>query len=168
MNKYFFITLIFFFSLIGCSKNNDEKTIVLSCKGLSTSIYTPNNEPTEETTPKEENPTLTVEYVSNTNPTNSIKDKNVWIISSDLPNFYFFTRNEKTDSYFQLDNVVVEDNFIKSNSWYSSKDLDSSKKLVINRITGEITKEERRFVPEYRSPIISTYKGICQKGTNKF
>ena len=168
MNKYFFTTLIFFFSLIGCSKNNDEKTIVLSCKGLSTSRYTPNNEPTKETPPKEENPTLTVEYVSNFNSTNPNKEEYVWIISSDLPDFYFFTRKRETGNDIEIGSVKVEDNFIKSDSSYKFGEIKSQTKLIINRISGEMIKEEIKVIPEYTSPIVSTYKGICQKGTKKF
>ncbi|SMC74219.1 hypothetical protein [Polynucleobacter kasalickyi] len=163
MKKFFYVLPICLFILTGCNKNAETK-IVFMCKGLLSSSHTQNNGTTLETPLKEINPTLTVSYipVSTTNELN--KKSDVWLIESDNPDFTFVTNNHRSENVVEHMSVVVDEKSIRVNSSYLTQGHDKTVKLLINRSSGEIVKEEVNFVPEYTNPQVSSYKGICEKG----
>ena len=59
--------------------------------------------------------------------------------------------------------VVVDEKNIRVNGSHITKGHDKTVKVLINRASGEITKQEINFLPEYTNPQISEYKGICIK-----
>ncbi len=165
MKKFFYVLPICLFIFSGCNKNSETK-IVFTCKGLLSFAHTPNNGTTLETPPKEINPTLTVSYipVSTTNEPN--KKSDVWLIESDHPDFTFVTNNHRSENGVEHMSVVVDEKHIRVNGSYLTQGHDKTVKLLINRSSGEIVKEEVNFVPEFVNPQTSKYKGVCEKGPN--
>ena len=149
--------------LVGCNANIDKEKISLSCKGLLTSVLTQNDGTTVESTPKEVNPSMTVTYVPVSNSKDSSQYSDVWLIESDHPDFSFITNNQRSENDVKHMSVVVDEKNIRVNGSHLTKGHDKTVKVLINRASGEITKQEINFLPEYTNPQISEYKGICTK-----
>ncbi len=149
--------------LVGCNANIDKEKISLSCKGLLTSVLTQNDGTTVESTPKEVNPSMTVTYVPVSNSKDSSQYSDVWLIESDHPDFSFITNNQRSENDVKHMSVVVDEKNIRVNGSHLTKGHDKTVKVLINRASGEITKQEINFLPEYINPQISEYKGICIK-----
>ncbi len=149
--------------LVGCNANIDKEKISLSCKGLLTSVLTQNDGTTVESTPKEVNPSMTVTYVPVSNSKDSSQYSDVWLIESDHPDFSFITNNQRSENDVKHMSVVVDEKNIRVNGSHLTKGHDKTVKVLINRASGEITKQEINFLPEYTNPQISEYKGICIK-----
>ncbi len=149
--------------LVGCNANIDKEKISLSCKGLLTSVLTQNDGTTVESTPKEVNPSMTVTYVPVSNSKDSSQYSDVWLIESDNPDFSFITNNQRSENDVKHMSVVVDEKNIRVNGSHLTKGHDKTVKVLINRASGEITKQEINFLPEYTNPQISEYKGICIK-----
>ncbi len=149
--------------LVGCNANIDKEKISLSCKGLLTSVLTQNDGTTVESTPKEVNPSMTVTYVPVSNSKDSSQYSDVWLIESDNPDFSFITNNQRSENDVKHMSVVVDEKNIRVNGSHLTKGHDKTVKVLINRASGEITKQEINFLPEYTNPQISEYKGICTK-----
>jgi len=150
-------------SLVGCSKNIEKEKISLSCKGLLTSALTRNDGSTVESAPKELNPSMTITYVPVSNSKDSSQYSDVWLIESDNPDFSFITNNQRSENDVKHMSVVVDEKNIRVNGSHLTKGHDKTVKVLINRASGEITKQEINFLPEYTNPQISEYKGICIK-----
>jgi len=150
-------------SLVGCSKNIEKEKISLSCKGLLTSVLTQNDGSTVESVPKELNPSMTITYVPVSNSKDSSQYSDVWLIESDNPDFSFITNNQRSENDVKHMSVVVDEKNIRVNGSHLTKGHDKTVKVLINRASGEITKQEINFLPEYTNPQISEYKGICIK-----
>jgi hypothetical protein len=60
--------------------------------------------------------------------------------------------------------VVVDEKHIRVNGSFLTQGRDKTVKLLINRSSGEIVKEEVNFLPEFVNPQTSSYKGVCEKG----
>lgn len=163
MKKFFYVLPICLFILTGCNKN-PEKKIVFTCKGLLSSAHTQNNGTTTETPPQEINPTLTVSYIPVSTTNESNKKSDVWLIESDNPDFSFVTKNHRDETGVEHMSVVVDEKHIRVNGSYLTQGHDKTVKLLINRSSGEIVKEEVNFVPEFVNPQVSKYQGICEKG----
>jgi hypothetical protein len=149
-------------SLVGCSKNIEKEKISLSCKGLLTSVLTQNDGSNVESAPKELNPLMTITYVPVSNSKDSSQYSDVWLIESDNPDFSFITNNQRSENDVKHMSVVVDEKNIRVNGSHLTKGHDKTVKVLINRASGEITKQEINFIPEYTNPQISEYKGICQ------
>ena len=156
------IALMVLVSLLGCSKNIGKEKITLSCKGLLSSVVTQNDGTVVESAPKEVNVTLTITYipVSKSNDTSQYSD--VWFIESDNPDFAFVTYNHRSEDDVKHMSVVVDQKNIRVNGSHLTKGYDKTVKVLINRASGEISKQEVNFIPDYTHPQISDYKGICQ------
>jgi hypothetical protein len=150
-------------SLVGCSKNIEKEKISLSCKGLLTSVLTQNDGSNVESAPKELNPLMTITYVPVSNSKDSSQYSDVWLIESDNPDFSFITNNQRSENDVKHMSVVVDEKNIRVNGSHLTKGHDKTVKVLINRASGEITKQEIKFIPEYTNPQISEYKGICIK-----
>ena len=150
-------------SLVGCNANIEKEKISLSCKGLLTSVLTQNDGTTVESPPKEVNPSMTVTYVPVSNSKDSSQYSDVWLIESDNPDFSFITNNQRSENDVKHMSVVVDEKNIRVNGSHLTKGHDKTVKVLINRASGEITKQEINFLPEYTNPQISEYKGICIK-----
>jgi hypothetical protein len=155
------IALMALVALLGCSKNI-EKKISLSCKGLLSAVVTQNDGTVVESAPKEVNATMTITYipVSKSNDTSQYSD--VWLIESDNPDFAFVTYNHRSEDDVKHMSVVVDQKNIRVNGSHLTKGYDKTVKVLINRASGEISKQEVNFIPDYTHPQISDYKGICQ------
>ena len=149
--------------LVGCNANIDKEKISLSCKGLLTSVLTQNDGTTVESTPKEVNPSMTVTYVPVSNSKDSSQYSDVWLIESDNPDFSFITNNQRSENDVKHMSVVVDEKNIRVKGSHLTKGHDKTVKVLNNRASGEITKQEINFLPEYTNPQISEYKGICTK-----
>jgi len=148
--------------LVGCNANIEKEKISLSCKGLLTSVLTQNDGTTVESAPKEVNPSMTVTYVPVSNSKDSSQYSDVWLIESDHPDFSFITNNQRSENDVKHMSVVVDEKNIRVNGSHLTKGHDKTVKVLINRASGEITKQEINFLPEYTNPQISEYKGICK------
>lgn len=149
-------------SLVGCNTNIEKEKISLSCKGLLTSVLTQNDGTIVESAPKEVNPSMTVTYVPVSNSKDSSQYSDVWLIESDNPDFSFITNNQRSENDVKHMSVVVDEKNIRVNGSHLTKGHDKTVKVLINRASGEITKQEINFLPEYTNPQISEYKGICK------
>jgi hypothetical protein len=150
-------------SLVGCNANIEKEKISLSCKGLLTSVLTQNDGSNVESAPKELNPLMTITYVPVSNSKDSSQYSDVWLIESDHPEFSFITNNQRSENDVKHMSVVVDEKNIRVNGSHLTKGHDKTVKVLINRASGEITKQEINFLPEYTNPQISEYKGICTK-----
>jgi hypothetical protein len=100
--------------------------------------------------------------VSTTNELN--KKSDVWLIESDNPDFNFVTNNHRSENGVEHMSVVVDEKHIRVNGSYLTQGHDKTVKLLINRSSGEIVKEEVNFLPEFINPQTTKYKGVCEKG----
>ena len=151
MKKFFYTLPICLFILSGCSKNSETK-IVFTCKGLLSSSQTQNNGTILEIEPKEINPTLTVSYIPVSTTNESNKKSDVWLIESDNPDFAFVTKNHRDETGVEHMSVVVDEKHIRVNGSHLTQGRDKTIKLLLNRTSGEIVKEEVNFVPEFANP----------------
>jgi hypothetical protein len=163
MKKFFYALPVFLLILTGCNKNAETK-LTFICKGHLSSTQLQNDGTVVEIPPIEINPTLHVSYipVSTTNEPN--KKSDVWLIESENPEFTFVTKTHRGEKDVEHMSVVVDEKNIRVNSSYLTQGHDKTVKLLLNKSSGEIVKEEVNFVPEYTNPKVSTYKGICEKG----
>ena len=152
-------------ALVGCSKNIEKEKISLSCKGILTSVLTKNDGTQVESAPKEVNALMTVTYVPVSTSNDPSKYSDVWLIESDDPDFSFITYNHRSENDVKHMSVVVDEKNIRVNGSHLTKGRDKTVKVLINRASGEMTKQEINFLPEYTNPQISEYKGICQNLT---
>lgn len=157
--------LLIFVSIVGCQKNIEKEKISLSCKGLLTSVLKQNDGTTQESPPKEVLATMIVTYIPVSTSNDSSKYSDVWLIESDNPDFSFITSNHRSENDVQHMSVVVDEKNIRVNGSYLTKGHDKTVKVLINRASGEISKQEINFIPEYTNPQIAEYKGICLKGS---
>jgi len=152
-------------ALVGCSKNIANEKISLSCKGIFTSVLTKNDGTQVESPPKEVNALMTVTYVPVSTSNDPNKYSDVWLIESDDPDFSFITYNHRSENDVKHMSVVVDEKNIRVNGSHLTKGRDKTVKVLINRASGEMTKQEINFLPEFINPQISEYKGICQNLT---
>lgn len=156
------IMLMALLALVGCSKDIEKEKISLSCKGLLTSVLTQNNGTIVESPPKEINALMTITYVPASHSNDPSLYSDVWLIESDHPDFSFITYNHRSENDVKHMSVVVDEKNIRVNGSHLIKGHDKTVKVLINRASGEMTKQEINFMPEYTNPQISEYKGICQ------
>jgi len=152
-------------ALVGCSQNIEKEKISLSCKGILTSVLTKNDGTQVESPPKEVIALMTVTYVPVSTSNDPNKYSDVWLIESDDPDFSFITYNHRSENDVKHMSVVVDEKNIRVNGSHLTKGRDKTVKVLINRASGEMTKQEINFLPEYTNPQISEYKGICQNLT---
>jgi len=156
------IVWIALLSLVGCNKNIEKEKISLSCKGILTSVLTKNDGTQEVSAPKEVSAMMTVTYVPVSTSNDPSLYSDVWLIESDDPDFSFITYNHRSENDVKHMSVVVDEKNIRVNGSHLTKGRDKTVKVLINRVSGEMTKQEINFLPEYTNPQISEYKGICQ------
>jgi hypothetical protein len=151
--------------LAGCHRNNENEKIVLSCSGIQTSEFKHDDGTNQELAPKELNFNLTVTYMPVLISTDSSQSSDVWVIHSDNPDFSFVTNNHRSENDVRHMSVVVDEKNIRVNGSFLTKGHDETVKVLINRISGEISKQNIKFTTEFANPVISEFKGICQKGS---
>ena len=149
-------------SLLGCSTNIEKEKISLSCKGILSSVLTKNDGTQVESPPKEVIALMTVTYVPVSTSNDPSQYSDVWLIESDDPDFSFITYNHRSENDVKHMSVVVDEKNIRVNGSHLTKGRDKTVKVLINRASGEMTKQEINFLPEFTKPQISEYKGNCQ------
>jgi len=149
-------------SLVGCSTNIEKEKISLSCKGILSSVLTKNDGTQVESPPKEVIALMTITYVPVSTSNDPSQYSDVWLIESDDPDFSFITYNHRSENDVKHMSVVVDEKNIRVNGSHLTKGRDKTVKVLINRASGEMTKQEINFLPEFTNPQISEYKGHCQ------